>query len=187
MIPLIHLPISHMCSKGFQLFSHIYILYNKNILDFYMLSRKKISNWRKPYLLCWFYGQRMRIYPRHLITCVHLPDIHRAIRTSNHKVVICRTPFDDVDREEVSRRQHDALPFPEAEQANRMVTGHGADTVLHSCLQSKHNRKWVWSSWRCTTESKEVHLNFSRLPLLLSDGNNINQQIKAAAAEGNHK
>lgn len=88
----------------------------------------------------------MRIYPRRLITCVHLPDIHRAIRTSNHKVVICWAPFDDVDGEEVSRRQHDALPFPEAEQADRVVTGHGADAVLHSCLQSKHNRKWVWSS-----------------------------------------
>lgn len=148
MIPQIHPPPSPICVPGAFNYFHIYLfLYTKSILDFYMLSRKKINNWIKPYLSYWFYGQRMRIYPRRLITCVHLPDIHGAIRTSNHKVVICWAPFDDVDGEEVSRRQHDALPFPEAEQADRVVTGNGADAVLHSCLQSKHNRKWVWSSW----------------------------------------
>lgn len=85
----------------------------------------------------------MRVYPRRLLTCVHLPDIHGAIRAPNHKVVVRRAPFDDVDGEEVSRRQHDALPLPEAEQAHGVVTGHGADAVLHSCLRGggEHNRK----------------------------------------------
>lgn len=76
-----------------------------------------------------------------LLTCVHLPDVDGAVRASNHQVVICRTPLDDLDGEEVSRRQHDALPLPETEQADGVVAGHRADAVLHPILQRKHSGK----------------------------------------------
>lgn len=76
-----------------------------------------------------------------VLTCVHLPDVDRAIWASDHQVVICRTPLDDLDGEEVSRRQHDALPLPETEQADGVVARHRADAVLHPSLQRKHSAK----------------------------------------------
>lgn len=80
-----------------------------------------------------------------VFTCVHLPDVHRAVRASHHQVVICWTPLDDLDGEEVSRCQHDALPLPETEQADGVVAGHRADAVLHPSLQRKNSRR-QWSS-----------------------------------------
>lgn len=70
-----------------------------------------------------------------LLTCVHLPDVDRAVGAAHHQVVVGRTPLDDLDGEEVARGQHDALPLPEAEQAHRVVAGHGADAMLHPGLQ----------------------------------------------------
>lgn len=74
----------------------------------------------------------------HAFTCIHLPNVDGAIRASHHQVVVCWTPLDDLDREEVPWRQHDALPLPEAEQADGVVAGHRADAVLHPSLQRKH-------------------------------------------------
>lgn len=89
---------------------------------------------------------RKKTRSRHSVfTCVHLPDVHRAVRASHHQVVICWTPLDDLDGEEVSRCQHDALPLPETEQADGVVAGHRADAVLHPSLQRKNSRR-QWSS-----------------------------------------
>lgn len=68
------------------------------------------------------------------LTSVHLPDVHRAIGTAHHQVVIGRSPFDHLDREEVPGGQHDALLLPQAQKTNGVVTGNGANTVLDSCL-----------------------------------------------------
>lgn len=81
--------------------------------------------------------QMCSVHP--VLTCVHLPDVDGAVSASNHQVVICGTPLDDLDGEEVSRRQHDALPLPEAEQADGVVAGHRADAVLHASLRRKHS------------------------------------------------
>lgn len=75
-----------------------------------------------------------------ILTCIHLPDVDGAVGASHHQVVICRTPLDDLDGEEVPRRQHDALLLPETEQADRVVAGHGADAVLHPSLQRKRSK-----------------------------------------------
>lgn len=89
---------------------------------------------------------RKKTHSSHSVfTCVHLPDVHRAVRASHHQVVICWTPLDDLDGEEVSRCQHDALPLPETEQADGVVAGHRADAVLHPSLQRKNSRR-QWSS-----------------------------------------
>lgn len=69
------------------------------------------------------------------LTCVHLPHVDGAIRATNHQVVVGRTPLDDLDGEEVSRGQHDALPLPETKQADGVVAGHRADAVLHPSLR----------------------------------------------------
>lgn len=74
------------------------------------------------------------------LTCVHLPDVDGAVGAAHHQVVVGRTPLDHLDGEEVARRQHDALPLPEAEQAHRVVAGHGADAVLHPGLQGRRAR-----------------------------------------------
>lgn len=69
------------------------------------------------------------------LTCIHLPDVDGAVGASHHQVVVGRPPLDDLDGEEVSGRQHDALPLPQAEQADGVVAGHGANAVLHAGLQ----------------------------------------------------
>lgn len=80
-------------------------------------------------------GGKSEGHRRQGLTCVHLPDVDGAVGAAHHQVVVGRTPLDDLDGEEVARGQHDALPLPEAEQAHRVVAGHGADAVLHPGLQ----------------------------------------------------
>lgn len=102
--------------------------------------------------------KRARPLPGHpFLTCIHLPDVDGAVRASHHQVVICRTPLDDLDGKEVSRRQHDTLPLPETQQADRMVAGHRADAVLHPRLQRKHIRlydnpklQYLRTQWKVT-------------------------------------
>lgn len=72
------------------------------------------------------------------LTCVHLPDVDGAVRTSHNQVVVCRTPLDDLNGEEVSGRQHDALSLPETQQTDRVITGHRADAVLHTSLRRRN-------------------------------------------------
>ncbi|TNN53580.1 hypothetical protein EYF80_036223 [Liparis tanakae] len=68
-------------------------------------------------------------------------NVDGAIGAAHHQVVVRRPPLNDLDGEEVSRRQHDAFPLPEAEQADGVVAGHGADTVLHPGLQQRKHRR----------------------------------------------
>lgn len=106
-----------------------------------------------------------------VLTCVHLPHIDGAVGASHHQVVVRRTPLDDLDGEEVSRRQHDALPLPETEQADRVVAGHRADTVLHPGLRRKHSGKpfksnevYLKTRWSVTdTLVEETELNLDPL------------------------
>lgn len=122
---------------------------------------------------------RKKTHSSHSVfTCVHLPDVHRAVRASHHQVVICWTPLDDLDGEEVSRCQHDALPLPETEQADGVVAGHRADAVLHPSLQRKNSRR-QWSSKELQLWNIADRLVEDRLELnLITDWNHLGVAVK---------
>lgn len=75
--------------------------------------------------------------PNPRLTCVHLPHVDRAVGAAHHQIIVTRPPFDDLDGEEVSGGQHDALPLSQTQQADGVIAGHRTHTVLHTRLEEQ--------------------------------------------------
>lgn len=71
-------------------------------------------------------------------TCFHLPHVHSAVGTADNHEVVQGPPLNGHYREQVTRREHNALALRQTEQCHRVITGHRTHTLLHPQLSKQH-------------------------------------------------